>query len=71
MRKSSLRVSRWGWFAIVGALLARRDMCAGGGTCTRLPEPPADAAPADAAKDGAMSDSDAARPPIDALALEA
>lgn len=69
MRAPWLRCSRWGWFAIVGALLARRDMCAGGGHPP--PEPPADAAPADAAKDGAMSDLDAAQRPIDDAALEA
>ncbi|MEP7120027.1 MAG: hypothetical protein ABJE95_03915 [Byssovorax sp.] len=68
MRAPWLHLSRWGWFAIVGALLARRDMCGGGG---HPPEPPADAAPADAAKDGAMSDLDAAQRPIDDTALEA
>lgn len=63
-----LRFSRWGWFAIVGALLAGRDMCGGGG---HPPEPPADAAPADAAKDGAMSGLDAAPRSIDATVQEA
>lgn len=68
MRMPSLRVSRWGWFAIVGALVAGRDMCGGGG---HPPPPPADAAPADAAQDGAMSDLDAAQRPIDGNSLEA
>ena len=69
MRVPSLRFSRWGWFAIVGALVAGRDMCAGGGHPP--PAPPADAAPADAAEDGAMSDLDAVPRPIDGSAREA
>jgi hypothetical protein len=68
MRTPWLHGSRWGWFAIVGALLARRDMCAGGG---HPPDPPADAAPADAATDGPMSDLDAAQRPIDGALQEA
>jgi hypothetical protein len=68
MRTPWLRVSRLGWFAIVGALVAHRDMCGGGG---HPPEPPADAAPADAAQDGAMSDLDAVPGSIDESALEA
>jgi hypothetical protein len=52
----------------VGALVAHRDMCGGGG---HPPEPPADAAPADAAQDGAMSDLDAVPGSIDESALEA
>lgn len=70
MRTPWLHVSRWGWFTIAFALLARRDMCAGGGHPPD-PPPPADAAPADAAKDGSMSDLDPVKRPIDAPALEA
>ena len=69
MRTSGVGFSRWGWFVIVGALLARRDMCAGGGHPPD-PPPPADAAPADAAQDGAMSGLDAVKRPIDAPMLE-
>jgi hypothetical protein len=69
MRASRLGSSRWGWFVIVTALLARRDMCAGGGHPPD-PPPPADAAPADAAQDGAMSDLDAGERPFNATALE-
>jgi hypothetical protein len=44
-----LRLSRLGWFAVVGALLMARDMCGG-----HTPEPPEDA-PSDAPGDGAMT----------------
>ncbi len=46
--------SRWTWFALLGLLLAGRDMCAGGGKRPD-PAPPSDAAPSDATPDGAMS----------------
>ncbi|MFO0757854.1 MAG: hypothetical protein U0359_15265 [Byssovorax sp.] len=51
-KPSLILSSRFTWFALVGALVAGRDMCAGGG---KRPDPPADAAPSDAAVDGTMS----------------
>lgn len=58
--------SRLTWFALVGALIAGRDMCAGGGRRPD-PAPPADAAPSDAAVDGTMSE--LARPASERVAL--
>jgi hypothetical protein len=39
-RISRLAWSRWGWFAVVGALVAGKDACLGGG---KRPEPAAPA----------------------------
>ncbi|MEO7331106.1 MAG: hypothetical protein ABI193_21195 [Minicystis sp.] len=49
IKPSLLLASRWTWFALLGLLLAGRDMCAGGG---KRPDP---SPPPDAAPDGAMS----------------
>ena len=60
---SLLHVSRWGWFALIGAVFAGKDVCFGGGRPD--PEPPPDAA-SDAPSDGPMSQK--ARPDAPALA---
>lgn len=54
IKPSLLLASRWTWFALLGVLLAGRDMCAGGGHPPD-PPPPSDAAPSDASPDGSMS----------------
>src|SRR3954469_17441411 len=63
MKPSRLTLSRWSWFFVVGGFFGARDMCAGnGGPPPPDPQPPADAGPADAQDDGAMSLLAPARP---------
>jgi hypothetical protein len=53
IKPSLLHLSRFSWFALLGAAFAAKDACLGGRRPD--PEPPPDAAPSDAASDGSMS----------------
>jgi hypothetical protein len=64
INRSLLHLSRWSWFALIGATFAAKDVCFGGGRPD--PEPPPDAAPSDAAGDGSMAQR--ARPDAPTLA---
>jgi hypothetical protein len=48
-------VVRLGWFGLLGALFANRDMCFGGPGNPEPPPPPSDAAPEDGSSDGASN----------------